>query len=208
MNSKGKGERNLLYGQPNFLIGSDEQRNVALNPRQEIEQALSRVAVKDRDAFNFLYSRTSAKLFGVCLRILNDKTQAEEALQDTFIKIWHKAGMYQVNGLSPMTWLITIARNVAIDRKRKSVRVAADELPTDLRDPTPGAEARLVAKGEQRRIVDCMSELDTQKAQAVQGAYLQGESYAELAERLDVPLNTIRTWLRRSLIALKECLSR
>ncbi|MGB1235636.1 MAG: sigma-70 family RNA polymerase sigma factor [Planktomarina sp.] len=179
-----------------------------MDPRQEIEAAIGRIALKDRDAFDFLYSKTSAKLFGVCLRVLGNRAQAEDALQDAYIKIWNKAGMYQVNGLSPMTWLITVARNVAIDRKRKSKAKSTEELSYDLRDPEPDAETRVVAKGEQARIVACLDELDAQKADAVKRAYLGGESYADLAAQYDVPLNTIRTWLRRSLIALKECLSR
>ncbi|MEO0358201.1 MAG: sigma-70 family RNA polymerase sigma factor [Pseudomonadota bacterium] len=173
-----------------------------------IEDALVRVGLKDRSAFDLLYDRTSAKLFGVCLRVLQDRAQAEDALQDAYIRIWNKANMYQVNGLSPMTWLITVARNVAIDRKRKHVSKDADELPADLRDPSPSVESRLVARDDQARIAACLDELDQQKADAVKRAYLLGESYAELSERYDIPLNTIRTWLRRSLIALKECLSR
>lgn len=173
-----------------------------------IEDALVRVGLKDRAAFDLLYDRTSAKLFGVCLRVLGNRAQAEDALQDAYVRIWNKAGMYQVNGLSPMTWLITVARNVAIDRKRRHRVTAADDLPVDLRDPTPGAEARVIAQGEQARIAQCMGELDAQKADAVKRAYLGGESYADLADFYDIPLNTVRTWLRRSLISLKDCLSR
>ena len=83
--------------------------------REEIEQLIARVALKDRAAFELLYDKVSAKLFGVCLRVLNKRTAAEDAMQDTFVKIWNNAGRYQSNGLSPMTWLITIARNTSID---------------------------------------------------------------------------------------------
>lgn len=77
----------------------------------EIDDYIAKCALGDRAAFTALYSATSAKLFGVCLRVLNNREEAEDALQDVFIKIWNNADRYRVNGLSPMTWLITIARN-------------------------------------------------------------------------------------------------
>ena len=86
--------------------------------RQEIENLIARVALKDRAAFDQLYDRVSAKLFGVCLRVLNKRAAAEDAMQDSFVKIWNNADKYNANGLSPMTWLITIARNTSIDRLR------------------------------------------------------------------------------------------
>ena len=84
----------------------------------EIEAMIARIALGDRDAFGALYDATSAKLFGICLRVLSNRAEAEDALQEIYVKVWHNAGRYQVNGLSPMTWLITIARNHAIDRLR------------------------------------------------------------------------------------------
>ncbi|NVK61194.1 MAG: RNA polymerase subunit sigma, partial [Rhodobacteraceae bacterium] len=86
-------------------------------PQAEIEDLIARTAMGDRAAFRLLYDRTAAKLFGVCLRVLNDRGLAEEALQDVYCKIWARAGQYRVNGFSPMTWLITLARNAAIDRR-------------------------------------------------------------------------------------------
>lgn len=163
----------------------------------------------DRDAFLRLYDLTSAKLFGLCLRILRDRGASEDAVQEIYVKVWQNAARYQVNGLSPMTWLITVARNHAIDRLRAR-RFDTEPIETaDLvHDPAPGPEASAVAAGERARIVGCLEELDTSQADAVRGAYLNGDSYAELAERFDVPLNTMRTWLRRSLIALRKCLER
>lgn len=84
----------------------------------DIESYIAKCALGDRSAFSALYTATSAKLFGVCLRVLGNQAEAEDALQDVFVKIWRNADRYQVNGLSPMTWLITIARNLAIDRLR------------------------------------------------------------------------------------------
>ena len=178
---------------------------------EEIEKLIGQVALEDRRALSKLYDRTSAKLFGVCLRILKERTIAEDALQDTFVKIWRNADRYAANGLSPMTWLITIARNTAIDRARSRARsgqsAGMDEVLA-LPAPGPTPEAAAVAAGEAKRIAGCMDELETDRRAAVRGAYLEGQSYADLAEQAGVPLNTMRTWLRRSLMKLKECLQR
>jgi RNA polymerase sigma-70 factor (ECF subfamily) len=176
----------------------------------DIENYIAKCALGDRDAFSSLYAATSAKLFGVCLRVLGNSTEAEDALQDVFVKIWRNADRYQVNGLSPMTWLITIARNLSIDRlrSRKTVQGAGLDAINGLASPDPTPEALAIAASEQGQIAACMAELDADRSDAVRRAYLEGETYQELAARYDVPLNTIRTWLRRSLIKLKECLSR
>ena len=170
---------------------------------------IARTALGDRDAFATLYRVTSAKLFGICLRVLNNRAEAEDALQDAFVRIWQKAGRYAANGYSPMTWLITLTRNLAIDklRARKAPTVELDKV-RGLSDGGPTPEDAAIAASERARIQACLDELDDGRADAVRGAYLQGESYQELADRMGVPLNTMRTWLRRSLMKLKECLSR
>ncbi len=176
-----------------------------------LERMIARCALKDRGAFSDLYSATSAKLFGVILRVLDNRAEAEEVLQEVYVKIWRNADRYSRGGFSPMTWLITIARNAAIDmlRKRKS---AGEQMPEGLAeampDAAPGPETQAVQASERDRLVGCMGELESDRAEAVRGAYLDGETYADLAVRFDVPLNTMRTWLRRSLLKLRECLSR
>ncbi|SMY07737.1 sigma-70 family RNA polymerase sigma factor [Flavimaricola marinus] len=176
---------------------------------REVENLILQVALRDRAAFKSLYDRTSAKLFGVCLRVLTDTAEAEDALQEIFVKVWDRADRYQANGLSPMTWLITVARNHAIDRlrARKSAAGGGMDEAVDIADGAPGPEALAIASSDRGRIVECMGQLEPDKADAVRRAYLEGEKYDELAARYSVPLNTIRTWLRRSLIKLRECLS-
>jgi RNA polymerase sigma-70 factor (ECF subfamily) len=176
---------------------------------QDITKLIVRTAIKDRGAFDLLYRHTSAKLFGVCLRILNDRTEAEEALQEVYVKIWNKADRFAVSDLSPISWLAAVARNHSIDRlrqRRAPTRPIDDAF--DIADPKPGPEALALAGGELDRVFVCMDELDADRAAAVRGAYISGESYADLAERFGVPLNTMRTWLRRSLLKLRECLER
>jgi RNA polymerase sigma-70 factor (ECF subfamily) len=176
---------------------------------QDITKLIVRVSMKDRGAFDLLYRQTSAKLFGVCLRVLNDRGDAEEALQEVFVKIWTKADRFAVSDLSPISWLVAVARNHAIDRLRARRQASVDiDAALDVADPGPSPEAQAVLGAEGERIHHCLEELDQDRASAVRGAYLKGESYAELAERHKVPLNTMRTWLRRSLMKLRECLER
>ncbi|SDI49322.1 RNA polymerase sigma-70 factor, ECF subfamily [Alloyangia pacifica] len=184
---------------------------MASSPHPDIEDLIARVAMADRAAFARLYERTSAKLFGVCLRVLQDRAQAEEALQDTYVKVWNNAGKYRVNGYSPMTWLITLARNSAVDRRRRSdVGRAVQPLELDdrLADPAPGPAQQAEARDDAQALALCMDELPPDRAEMVRRAYLEGATYAELATATGVKLNTVRTWLRRSLISLRECLSR
>lgn len=169
---------------------------------------MARVQLRDKAAFSALYSATSAKLFAICLRVLKDHALAEDVLQVVYVKVWNKADRYQVTGHSPMTWLITIARNAAIDRLRASgPRMSDVDDMVTLAAPGPTPEQSLLASDEARRIVDCMARLDEDRAAAVRGVYLEGQSYQDLAERFAVPLNTMKTWLRRSLISLRECLA-
>lgn len=180
-----------------------------MSSREDIEGYIARCALGDRDAFASLYRATSAKLFGICLRVLNSRSEAEDALQEIYVKVWRNAGRYQAGGYSPMTWLITIARNHAIDRlrARRAQGTGMDEAEA-VPDAAPGPEALAIAGSERGRLADCLSELPEDRSMAVQLAYLQGETYADLAARFNVPLNTMRTWLRRSLLKLKECLLR
>lgn len=173
----------------------------------EISELIGRVALRDREAFRALYGSTSAKLFGVLLRILANRSEAEDALQDVYVKIWQRAHGYRPDAASPMTWLIAITRNTAIDRirARRAGHADIDDV-VDLADAGMTPEQAAINADAGNRIKECMEQLKPERADAVRRAYVEGESYNELAERLGVPLNTVRTWLRRSLLALRECL--
>ncbi len=174
----------------------------------EIETLISKSAMGDRAAFRSLYAATSAKLFGVCLRVLKNRADAEDVLQEVYVKIWHNAAKYQVSGYSPITWLVTIARNQSIDRLRARKPDAAElSEADDIADTSSTPEQNVMAGGEVERLRACLQKLSPGRAEAVKAAYMEGYSYQELAERLQQPINTVRTWLRRSLISLKECLS-
>lgn len=171
-----------------------------------VADLIARCATQDRAAFRALYRDSSAKLMGVLLRILGERSEAEDALQEVYTRVWTRAGRYDAAKGRGMTWLIAIARNLAIDRLRSRPAATSDDGLDTVQDSTPRAETRLIAEGEARRITDCFATLEPDRAAAVRGAYLTGLSYIELAARHAVPLNTMRTWLRRSLLKLKECL--
>jgi RNA polymerase sigma-70 factor (ECF subfamily) len=175
----------------------------------DIEDLIARCGLGDRSALDALYEAVAPKLFGICLRVLDDRPAAEDVLQEVFVKIWHASDRYAANGLSPITWMAAIARNAAIDRRRatRRRREEAGDVVAELADRAPGAEEMAIAAGEARRIAECMGELQAARRKAVRGAYLEGRSYLELAQEAGVPLNTMRTWLRRSLIALRECMA-
>jgi RNA polymerase sigma-70 factor (ECF subfamily) len=176
---------------------------------EDISKLIMRTALRDRLAFDQLYDRVSAKLFGVCLRVLKDREDAEEALQEVFVKIWTRADRFAMSAHSPMSWLVAIARNQAIDRLRARSRPSDDpDAVSELSDPGPGPEEILMAEARKAAVERCLDELEDDRAAAIRGAYINGDSYSELAKRHDVPLNTMRTWLRRGLQKLRECLER
>lgn len=170
---------------------------------------LFQIAAQDRRALRELYDLSAAKLMGVLLRILGERAEAEDALQEVFTRVWLRAARFDATKGRGMTWLIAVARHHAIDRlrRRDAPTDGAAEMET-LPDPQPGVERQLIARGEARRIANCLSTLEPDRASALRGAYLDGLSYADLAERHAIPLNTLRTWLRRGLLRLKDCLDR
>ena len=173
-----------------------------------IADLLLQTAAQDRAAFKQLYSDSASKLMGVLLRILGNRAESEDALQDVYTRVWLKAGRYDATKGRGMTWLIALTRNLAIDRLRqRSDHVSDDDAMQAAADPAPSAETRLIAIGEARRINDCFATLEPDRAAALRGAYMTGLSYTDLADRHGMPLNTMRTWLRRSLLKLKECMA-
>lgn len=182
----------------------------------DIAELIGRVALSDKAAFDALYSQTSSKLFGVLLRLLGNRADAEDALQDVYVKIWHKADRFATQrssaggkpNVSPMAWLVAIARNHAIDklRARKAPSVQIDEVVEIVADGDKNPEQHALASSDARGINHCMERLDADKAEAVRAAYMEGYSYQELADKYKTPLNTMRTWLRRSLQSLRQCL--
>lgn len=178
--------------------------------RKQLAAALVRVAGGDRAALQIVYRDTSAKLFGVCLRILRDQGEAEDVLQEVFLTVWRRAASFDPERASPITWLATIARNRAIDRLRAGAgrRMQPIDDAVEIGDDAPSAFDRLADADEHRRLMGCLGELEPRHAGAIRAAFLDGATYDELARRMDVPLGTMKTWIRRSLMRLRDCLER
>jgi RNA polymerase sigma factor (sigma-70 family) len=179
--------------------------------RRQLAAAIRRVAGGDRAALRLVYDETAAKLFGVCLRILNDRSEAEDVLQEVYLTVWRKASAFDETRASPITWLVAIARNRAIDRVR-SGNVARLSEPIEaadtIRDPAPLAAEALEVMQENQRLYSCLEELEQRQSAAIRSAFMDGLTYDELAQRSGVPLGTMKSWIRRGLAKLRACLER
>jgi len=166
---------------------------------------LAAVAAGDRAALRSLYERQSSRLFGVANAILRDRDLAAEALRDAFVAIAGRAGECAPARLRPEAWLAAIVRHAALDMLRARGREAPAEDPL-LGDEAEAAEAeaRLIATGEGRRLRDGLAALETPHRAAIILAFVHGLSHPQIAERLGLPLGTVRSWLRQGLMALRE----
>jgi RNA polymerase sigma factor (sigma-70 family) len=176
---------------------------------EDLAHLMARVAAGERAALRQLYDATSAKLFGVCLRILSDREESEDVLQEVYVTIWRRADRFDVSRASVMTWISTIARNRAIDRLRARGPLAyADQVETlEIPDGAASAEALLVTAGEAGRLHDCLGALDDRTRTVIRTAFFDGVTYEALAHRMGAPLGTVKSWVRRGLARLKGCLS-
>lgn len=178
--------------------------------RRQLVAAIARVAGGDRAALRLVYSETSAKLFGVCLRILGDRSEAEDVLQDVYLTVWRKAASFDETVASPITWLVAIARNRSIDRLRSDASRAHAPIEAAAEVPDAGLSAleQLEIGEDQVRLKDCLQELEERQSAAIRSAFLDGFTYEELAMRNRVPLGTMKSWIRRGLLKLRACLER
>jgi len=174
---------------------------------------LGRVAMGDRLALRALYDQAAPKLFGLAMRITGKRDWAEDVVQESFVSIWHHASDYRPQLAAPMTWMTTIVRNRALDclRRAKASRLASaaplDDTPgSELEDDHAGPAELAQASEQARALSRCLQRLEQPQRQAVVLAYLQDLSHTELAERLQVPLGTIKSWIRRGLEKLRTCL--
>jgi RNA polymerase sigma-70 factor, ECF subfamily len=170
------------------------------------EDLLARVAQQDRTAYRALYDLVATKLFGVALRICRERSLAEEAFQEAFIGIWRSAADFDPARGSALAWMAGVTRNRALDLLRRRGRgdtpLAADDLELLLNEAAgPRAEP-----AEVKALLQCLERLEETPRQAVVLAYCAGLSREELAARFGTPANTVKTWLRRALLALRGCL--
>ena len=177
--------------------------------RDALREAMARLAAGDQAALEVIYRMTRVKLFGICLRILGDRKEAEDALQDVYVNLWQRADRYDPARASPISWLATFARNRAIDRLRTGkVRGGAVgiEEAAPLPDESPLADALLVDAEQAAQIHKCIEGLDARTQAHIRAAFFDGKTYAQLADSAGVPLGTMKSWIRRGLQRLRTCL--
>ncbi|MEL6375171.1 MAG: sigma-70 family RNA polymerase sigma factor [Pseudomonadota bacterium] len=186
-----------------------EARDAAYEAREALRAAMVRLAAGDSAALEEIYTATRVKLFGICYRILGDRKEAEDALQDVYVNLWQRADRYDPERASPISWLATFARNRAIDRLRtgkvRAGAVAVEEA-APLPDEAPLADALLVDAERSAHIHSCLQTLDENAQTYIRAAFFDGRTYAQLAETADVPLGTMKSWIRRGLMKLRACL--
>lgn len=183
---------------------------------RQLTELIAATAGGDRRAFAELYRQTAAHLYALLLRMLQRKDLAEEALQDCYLRIWQKAESYECDKGAPLTWLLTVARYRALDLLR--VRRPEVEMPDEFEhwdlprlfpvDPIGDPEARALESQGIARLQACLDELSGEQRQSVLLAYYEGYTHPELAQRLHAPLGTVKSWVRRGLAQLRECLER
>jgi RNA polymerase sigma-70 factor, ECF subfamily len=175
----------------------------------ELAQLLAQVALGNRAAFESLYAATKAKLFAVSLRIVRERHIAEEVLQDSFVKIWSHASDYAIEKSAPLTWMATIVRNRSLDIVRRPHIELADEddaLAALMVDDAPSALDQLAARRDEGQLARCMQALDGEQRKSIALAFFEGLSHSEIAEKVQRPLGTVKTQIRRGLLKLRGCL--
>lgn len=184
-------------------------RQSADDAREALREAMVRLAAGDQAALEIVYRMTRVKLFGITLRILGDRKEAEDALQDVYVNLWQRADRYDPARASPIAWLAVFARNRAIDRLRTG-KVRGGSVPVEeaapLPDESPLADALLVDAEQRAQIHKCLGALDDRTQGHIRAAFFEGQTYAQLAEAADVPLGTMKSWIRRGLQRLRACL--
>ena len=177
--------------------------------RERLKAAMARLANGDKKALEDIYRATSTKLFGICYRILGDRKEAEDALQDVYVNLWQRADRYDPARASPISWLSTFARNRAVDRLRTG-KIRKNAVPVEEAAPVPDnaplADDLLIDSERAARVHTCIETLEDNQREAIKTAFFEGRTYAELAEAQDVPLGTMKSWIRRGMAKLKTCL--
>ena len=189
------------------MSGTEPQCN-----SNDLEQLLLRMSGKDEAAFEKLHAATKRKLFSTVLLVVKQRHLADEILQEAYVRIWLNAACYRPALSSPMMWMITIARNLAIDVARKpTLEICPDQsvmlgFPADSPTALEDIESR-ESEGETTRlrhsIVSALQSLEPSRRRLVIAAYIHGQSRHRLSELHGVPVNTIKTWIRRALLEVR-----
>ena len=180
-------------------------RTDTLPPDIELAQLLQRCAASDTAAFRTLYDKTSAILFARLLRMLRRRSVAEEVLQDVFVRIWQRASQFEVHRGRALAWMVTIARYCAIDlMRRERLTLVSDDAVAEIPDES-APEAGDLEKPN--NFDHCVQQLSDNARKCLTLAFVEGRSHDEIARLTASPLGSVKSWIRRALLSLKECLS-
>jgi RNA polymerase sigma-70 factor, ECF subfamily len=175
---------------------------------------LQRIAARDTAALAELYDRHSRLVFGLILRIVRDRGEAEDILQETFVRVWNRAEIYDARIGGPLPWIVRVARNRALDRLRaRRVRAAVDApapaTETPAAEPAPDTaiqspEAAVLEAERRLRLADALAGLPVEQRRLIEAAFFEGYTHTELAERFGLPLGTVKTRIRAGMIAMRQ----
>jgi RNA polymerase sigma-70 factor, ECF subfamily len=174
-----------------------------------LEALLAQVAMGNRAAFDALYRSTASRLFGICLRVLTQRAEAEDALQEVYTAVWRKAAQFDATKANAVSWLAMIARNKAIDRLRSMPARqsrASLELAENLADPAASPAQQVQTATDRAQLEQCLERLEPRRRSLIRAAFFDGLTYEELSAKIEAPLGSIKSWIRRGLLQLRECL--
>jgi RNA polymerase sigma-70 factor, ECF subfamily len=175
-------------------------------------ELMQRIERQDTDALAQMYDRYGGLVFTLGLRMLRDRGEAEELVSDVFLEIWRRSARYDPSRGAPLTYLVTLARSRAIDRQRSAAFRARNHLsgaePPESGNPSvaPDPPASAILVENSRRVRAAMTQLEPLYRQAVELAFFDGLSHTQIAQRLNQPLGTVKTYIRQGLIRLRDCL--
>ncbi|RDE24175.1 RNA polymerase subunit sigma-70 [Motiliproteus coralliicola] len=178
--------------------------------QQQLAKCLQQCARGEHAGLKRLYNLTSANLFSVALRILNDRQLAEDCLQQVFLNIWHHAERYDSSKAQALTWLNTITRNQALDllRRNKHSRLHdGDEALNEQADESPDQEQQVTLWQQSKQLHQCLEQIPENQRRCLEMAYFEGLTHQSLSERIDTSLGTVKTWIRRGLARLQTCMN-
>ena len=170
---------------------------------------LAAAALRDQRAFATLYEISSARLFAVALKLLRRQDWAEEVLQEAFVSIWQHASDYNASLAAPLTWMTTIVRNRCLDwlrQPRREIATDDESLFESIADDALGPLEQLVQSSVTKSLFSCLQRLEARERQTIALAFLHGLTHSQLANHLKEPLGTVKTYVRRGLAQLKDCL--
>jgi RNA polymerase sigma-70 factor (ECF subfamily) len=195
--------REAMVAKPGMAVGMDD---ADADGTEELTGLLRRVAGGDRAAFGRLYDLQSPRLYGVALRITRQPSLAADAVHDAMLQVWRNAGRFEVGRGAAEAWLVSLVRYRALDIARRRGRDAPEEEIPVRTDDSPDPLAALASRRDAAALHDCLARLEAERRKLLLLAFVDGLSHSEVAERLNMPLGTVKSWIRRSLLALRQCL--